>query len=154
LTLLRSSYDPDPLPELGQHEIRFALVPHDGNCSPSDAARAGYEFNHQVEVVATDVHRGELPKEKDFVSVNPSNVLLSGIKKAEDGDELVLRLYETDGEAVEAQVRMDPSLVRPGSAAVETDILERPIPKSTAKMEGDTLKVSVPAFGIVTVRIG
>ena len=154
LTLIRSSYDPDPLPELGQHEVKFALVPHDGSWNPSDAARAGYEFNHQIEVVATDVHKGDMPKEKGFVSVNPSNVLISGLKKAEDSDELILRLYETDGKAVEAEVRIDPSLVKPDSAALETDILERPIPNSTARLDGDTLKVSVPAFGIVTVRIG
>ena len=154
LTLIRSSYDPDPLPELGQHEIKFALVPHDGTCTPSDAAKAGYEFNHQVEVVATDVHAGDLPKEKGFVSVNPSNILFSGIKKAEDSDELVLRLYEMDGKATEAEVKIDPSLVKSKSVAVETDILERPVPGSTARFENDTLKVSMPAFGITTMKIG
>ena len=154
LTLLRSSYDPDPLPELGQHDIRFALVPHNGSRNPSDAFRDGYEFNNQIEEVATDVHEGDLPREKGFVSIDTPNVLLSGIKKAEDGDEIVLRLYETDGKAVEARVKIDPALVKLGSAAVETDILERPIPDSTAKLEGDVLKVSIPAFGISTVKIG
>lgn len=154
LTLIRSSYDPDPLPELGQHEIKFALVPHSGDRKPSEAARDGYEFNNQIEVVATDVHKGHLPKDKGFVSINPSNVLLSGIKKAEDSYDLVLRLYETDGKAVEAQVRLDSSFIKPGSSAVETDILERPIPNSTARLDGDILKVTVPAFGIATVKIG
>ena len=154
LTLLRSSYDPDPLPELGQHEIKFALMPHDGDLRPSDAARAGYEFNHQIEAVATDVHKGDLPKEKGFVSVITPNVLLSGIKKAEDGEELVLRLYETEGKAVTAEVEIDSSLVEPNSVAVETDILERPVSDSSAKLEGNTLKVSIPAFGIATVKIG
>jgi alpha-mannosidase len=153
LTLIRSSYDPDPLPELGGHEIKFALISHDENWNPSDAARAGYEFNHPIEVVATDVHEGDLPKEKDFISVEPSNVLLSGIKRAEDGDELIVRLYETDGRETEAEVKMDSSLVKPNSPAVEVDLLERPLPRNTARMEGDTLKVKVPAFGIVTVKI-
>jgi len=153
LTLLRSSYDPDPLPELGQHEIKFALVPHDDNWKPSDAARAGYEFNHPVEAVATNVHKGDLPGEKEFLSISPSNVMLSGIKKAEDTGEIVLRLYETDGKAAEAVVRIDPSLVRPNWTAIETDILERPIPDSTARLENGILKVSIPASGIVTVKI-
>ncbi len=154
LTLIRSSYDPDPLPELGDHKIRFALAPHDGNLSASEAAKAGYELNHQLEAVATNVHKGDLPAEKGFVSVRTPNVLLSGIKKAEDGDELIVRLYEMDGKATEAEVQMDPSLIKPDSAAVETDILERPIPNNTAKLEGGVLKVSVPAFGITTVKIG
>lgn len=154
LTLIRSSYDPDPLPELGEHNVRFALVPHGDDWKSYDAARAGYEFNHQIEAVGTDVHQGELPKEKGFVLVKTPNVLLSGIKKAEDGDELILRFYETEGESVEAEVRLDSSLFKPGSSAVETDILERPLSNSAAKLEGDILKVSLPAFGIATVRLG
>ena len=154
LTLLRSSYDPDPLPELGQHEIKFALVPHDGNRKPSEATMDGYEFNNQIEVVATDIHKGDLPKESSFISINPSNVLLSGIKKAEDGDEIILRLYETDGKDTEAEIKLDPSFIKSNSSVAETDILERQLAKNTAKLEGGVLKVSVPAFGITTVKIG
>lgn len=48
LTLLRSSHDPDPLPELGHHTIRFALVPHLGDFEALAPAivRQGYAFNH------------------------------------------------------------------------------------------------------------
>jgi len=154
LTLLRSSYDPDPLPELGNHEIRFALVPHGEDWGPSDATKAGCEFNHLPEVIATDVHKGVLPKERGFLSVSPSNVLLSGVKKAEDDDGLIIRLYETEGRQTEARVHFDPSLVKPDSSAVEVDLLERVISERTAKMEGEILKVMVPAFGITSVKIG
>jgi len=153
LTLIRSSYDPDPLPELGQHEIRFAIVPHDGTRQPSAMTKDGYEFNHQIEVIATNVHKGDLAKEREFMTINPSNVILSGIKKAEDGHGLVLRLYEVDGKAVEAQVKIDPDFVKPGSSAIETDILEGPIARNTAKMEGNILKVSLTAYSIATVKI-
>ncbi|HID95170.1 MAG TPA: alpha-mannosidase, partial [Candidatus Latescibacteria bacterium] len=155
LTLLRSSYDPDPLPELGRHEVRFAIVPHGRDWNPSEAARAGYEFNHPPELVATDVHEGDLPKEGGFISVSPPNILLSSIKKAEeDDDALIVRLYETEGKSTEAQVRLDPSLAKPNSSAVEVDLLERPLPDGTARMEGKVLKVQIPAFGITTVKIG
>jgi len=154
LTLLRSSYDPDPLPELGNHEIRFALVPHGEDWGPSDATKAGCEFNHLPEVIATDIHKGNLPKEQGFLSVGPSNVLLSGVKKAEDDDGLIIRLYEIEGRQTEARVRLDPSLVKPNSSAVEVDLLERVISERTTKMEGEILKVMVPAFGITSVKIG
>jgi len=65
-----------------------------------------------------------------------------------------LRLYETDGRAVKAQVKFDPEVVEPDSPVVETDLLERPLQSSTARMEGEVLRVWVPARGIVTVRIG
>ena len=86
--------------------------------------------------------------------VGPSNVFLSGLKKAEDDDGIVVRLYEVEGEDTEAEVRFDPSLVRPNSLAVEVNLLERPLAASTARMEGEVLKVRVPAYGIVTVKLG
>jgi alpha-mannosidase len=41
LTLLRSSYEPDPLPEIGTHSIRVALVPHGGTLTVADMTRLG-----------------------------------------------------------------------------------------------------------------
>jgi len=153
LTLLRSSYDPDPFPEIGQHEIKYALVPHGADWKPSDASRAGYEFNLNIEVVATDVHKGDLPQEMAFISIEPKNIMLSGIKKAEDTDEIVVRLYEVDGKDTEAIVTLDPSLIKPNMVAMQTDILERPLPNNTARLENDALKVKIPAFSLVTVKI-
>ena len=154
LTLIRSSYDPDPLPELGHHEIRLALLPHGEDWTPSRATRAGYDFNRPVEVVATDVHEGDLPKERGFIAVHPSNIFISGLKKAEEGNGLVIRLYETEGRTTEAEIRIDPSLAETDSEVVELDLLERPIRKERAKMEEGLLKVQVPSFGITTVMIG
>ncbi len=45
-------------------------------------------------------------------------------------------------------------LVKKGAKTVETDVLERPLDASTAKLTGDTLGVSIPAFGQATVKIG
>ena len=154
LTLLRSSYDPDPLPELGSHTIRYAVVPHIGPWGPADATRAAHEFSHPFTAVGTDEHSGPLPLAYEGVAIETPSVMLSGMKRAEDSKALVLRLYEMNGQPVEARVRLDSSLVEPNSPAVETDLLEQPKPKNTARMDGNTLVVSIPAYGIVTVKIG
>ncbi|MFQ6098077.1 MAG: glycoside hydrolase family 38 C-terminal domain-containing protein, partial [Armatimonadota bacterium] len=154
LTLLRSSYDPDPLPELGQHEIKFALMPHVGQWSPSVATRAGSAFNPPLTAVGADLHDGRLPPTAQFVAVEPQNVVLSGLKKAEDSDAIVLRLYELEGVETKARVRLDKDIVAPDSPCVEADLLEQPLPESTAKMQGDTLAVTIPPYGIATVMVG
>ncbi|MGC8863864.1 MAG: alpha-mannosidase, partial [Armatimonadota bacterium] len=59
LTLIRSSYDPDPLPEIGDHEIRFAVIPHTGACDVVAATRAGEEFNSPLTVASAPVQSGE-----------------------------------------------------------------------------------------------
>jgi len=153
LTLIRSSYDPDPLPEMGHHCIRAAIIPHDGSVSISDAARAGAAFNLPMSVVSTDIHRGSLPPSKSFVEVLTPNVMLASIKKAEDSNAVVVRLYEMEGRATEALVRIA-DLVKPGSPAQETDLLEQPLKNSTARMEGEVLRVEIPRYGIATVKVG
>jgi alpha-mannosidase len=154
LTLLRSSYEPDPLPELGRHSIRLGLVPHVGEWSVSEATRAGYEFNLRCNAVATTAQQGSLPARKGFAEVLTPNIMLSGMKKAEDSDAVILRLYEMEGQAVRARIALDGALVPANAPACETDLLERPLTSNTALMENGMLSVSVPAFGLVTVRIG
>ncbi len=154
VTLLRSSYDPDPLPELGHHVFRFGLVPFGKDWTPALSARAGYDFNLPFNVVSTDVHDGDLPVSQSFAEVLTPGVMLSGLKKAEDSDALVIRLVELEGKAVTAEVHLSGVLARPNSPAVETDILEQALPNSTARMNGDVLSVQIPPYGIATVKVG
>jgi len=153
LTLLRSSYDPDPLPELGHHTIRFALRPHVGEWSAGAATRAGYDFNLPFNVAGAGMQKGKLPARKGCAEILTPNIMLSGMKKAEDGGALVVRLYETEGRATTARLKLDSCLAAPDASVVETDILERPLKENSAKMARGTLSVKVPPFGTVTVKV-
>jgi alpha-mannosidase len=153
LTLIRSSYDPDPLPEIKDHEVKFAVVPHKGACDVVAATRAGEEFNSPMAVVSAPVQKGKLPAEKGFVEMLTPNVFVSAIKKAEDSKAVVIRMFESAGKKTTAKIKLG-GLAKKGAKAVETDVLERPLAKNTAKLEGDTLTVTVPAYGQATVKIG
>ena len=151
--MIRSSYDPDPLPEVNDHEIKFAIVTHKGACDISAATRAGEQFNSPMAIVSTTVQKGELPSEKSFVDVLTPGVFLAAIKKAEDGKGVIARVFDMEGKKTTAQIKIS-DLVQPDSTAVETDVLERPVEKNTAKMSGDVVSVELPAFGQATVKIG
>jgi len=154
LSLVRSSYDPDPLPELGHHTIRFAVQPHIGAWTPSEATRAGYAVNLPFNAVGADVHEGDLPQRQGFAEMLTPNVMVSGMKSAEDSEALIVRLYEMEGKATIAKLLLAPSLAAPDAPAVETDLMEQPLAESTAKMQEGALTVEVPAHGLVTVRVG
>ena len=153
LSLLRSSYDPDPLPELGKHAIKFALEPHVGDWSASQATRSGYAFNLPLQIIATDRHGGELPPSKGFLHVQSPNVMLSGVKKAEEGDAIILRLYEMEGRQTKAHVQLDPALIGDDPLVGETDLLECPLERNTARYKHGVLTVDVRPFGLATVKI-
>jgi alpha-mannosidase len=153
LTLIRSTYDPDPLPEIGDHTIRIGLAPHGKRPAVADLVRMGAAFNHPLLVVPTDVHAGRLPATAAAVSAAPDSVIISSLKRAEDDDGLVFHLYETAGKAATARVALDPAMVGAPAEAVEVDFLERPAANSSAKATRGGFSVAVPAYGIACVKV-
>jgi alpha-mannosidase len=152
LTLLRSSYEPDPLPEIGSHSIRMALVPHGGTLTVAEMTRLGAAFNHPLQIVAADLHPGRLAPAGSGLAVSPADVVVGAVKRAEGDGSIVFRLLETAGRASTARLELA-SLLGTPTAAEEIDLLERPVPKGTARLASGTVSVDVPAHGVASVRV-
>ncbi|GAF83918.1 unnamed protein product, partial [marine sediment metagenome] len=154
-TLIRSSYDPDPLPEHGKQEMKFAILPHNGKVTVAELVRGGTGFNQPLQIVSTDVHQGQFPATgNDCISCNPTNVLVTNIKKAEDEDAVIFRLQETAGKATQVKVELDGQLFGDVIGVEEVDLLERPIDNSTAKVTPKGFDVKIPANAIASVKLG
>ncbi len=163
MTLLRTSTEPDPLPDLGDHVISYALIPHGPDWAEGEMTREGEAFNVPPVVTSCDFHEGDLPPAASLIEVTPQNVRLVALKKEEGvaphdvtsvgGGAFVLRLVEVEGRDTEARVQFAPFLIVDQEQAFEVDILERSAETNTARLEGDVLRVPVPAYGITTVRV-
>jgi alpha-mannosidase len=154
VTLIRSSYDPDPLPEIGEQEIRLAIVPHARSMSPAELTRLAAAWNHPLQAVSTGVHEGTLPADgKPAVCVKQDNVILAAVKKAEDDDALIFRLQEADGKDTLATVELNENLLGRVVSVEEVDLLERPAQTNTAGKAGNGFRVKLPAFGIASVKV-
>ncbi|KAI8065635.1 glycosyl hydrolases family 38 N-terminal domain-containing protein [Gongronella butleri] len=100
LSLIRSPKAPDSNCDIGHHSLRYAIYPHEGHFMQSDVVREGYNFN--VPLLTRVVPASRLPQLfpanfPKFRIEGARNVILDTIKKAEDSDALVLRLYEAYG---------------------------------------------------------
>ena len=104
LTLLRSPLDPDPMADKGKHQFSYSLYPHKGTWRDAATVQKGYEFNYPLLTRLVDAHAGELPAAFSFFKAEPGNIVLSAVKKAEDRNSLVLRLYEAEGKPTEAKL--------------------------------------------------
>jgi len=162
LSFLRAANRPLPLmplqwtdrsskPWVGEHVLRYALQPHKGGWKALNPARLGMEFNNPLIAVVEDAHPGDLPPRHGFMEVSPGNVVATVVKKAEDGDEVVVRLFESIGEECEAELRLwfEPR------EAWETDLVEwdkyvEPVKYSAA---GAVLKLRVKPFEIKTLKL-
>ena len=155
LTLIRSSYDPDPLPEIGHHEAHLALRPFGGDLSLLEAIDRGNALNHPLKVVSTDWHEGTLPGTGQFLSVGPGSACLSGLKKAEDAEALVVRLYNPTRRKVAAKV----GLALEGRAvtgAQTVDLMERPARGGQPKRTANTVSAELGANSLnsLVVEVG
>ncbi|MCU1287817.1 MAG: Alpha-mannosidase, partial [Acidobacteria bacterium] len=135
----------DFVPEYKTHVFTYALYPHAKDWREADTVKVGEDYNNPLIAVQTDVHDGELPSAKSFVSTKVSNLNISALKlggnpqanffsKAENeavsypvlslrGSNLrpvILRAYETKGRATYSAISTDFKI----NHGTETDLLE------------------------------
>jgi alpha-mannosidase len=148
LSLLRSPVSPDPNADRGPQHFQYSLYPHAGGWREAHTVLHGFEFNMPLHAMQVAAHSGELPATHSFVTVMPKNLVLTAMKKSEDGDGLILRFYEWSGE----QTTADITLPGGASAATVTNLMEKP-EGAALTVTGDHLSVPVGKYSINTVRV-
>ena len=94
LTLLKGAESPDPDADRGRHTFTYALLPHGGDWRMETVDEA-YALNYPLlSRFVREPSGGTLPLTYKFATVDDTRVVLETIKKAEDGDGIVIRLYE------------------------------------------------------------
>jgi alpha-mannosidase len=150
MTLVRTSYSPDPKPDQRVHKIKYSVFPHRGSWKEALTFRKGYEFNHPLEAVvvarSSESDGGE-PEVASFIQVKPSNVVVSCVKLAEESDDYIVRIYDASGEGGKSEISFGFRI----KEAYETDLTEKKL--ALLKIQGNKLKLSLRPFDIRTVRI-
>lgn len=150
LSLIRSSYDPDPLPELADHRIRLAVVALPGAVSDADCTRWACEHDQPLAPVPTPVHAGDLPSQTALLSCDTTDVVIHQLKPATDGDGVIVRLANHSTTTVTATITVAAMLGRITSAE-SCDVLERQI--ANLETVDGTCSVSAAPSAPITVRL-
>jgi alpha-mannosidase len=87
------------LPPAGRYVFRYSLSSGKGGWRAAKSYRVGMALNNALIPVspADDLSQKSLPASQSFCSLEGGNLIVSALKKAEDGDALVLRIYDTAG---------------------------------------------------------
>ena len=100
LTLLRTpsckNYSHQANMDLGPNKFTYALFPHDGGWSEETQMQAG-QLNQPLVAFVAPKHAGSLGRRVAFAALNTDKVAIKVLKKAEDTDELIVRVYEWTG---------------------------------------------------------
>ncbi len=91
----------------GINEFDYALVPHSGDWEADESLvlREAQAFNMPVRVVAGSQHEGDLPSLSALLSVEPRSLVVSAIKRANNDEGMLVRVYNPSGHAIEATIR-------------------------------------------------
>jgi alpha-mannosidase len=152
LSLLRSPADPDSAPDphadRGFHEFTYALYPHAGDWKAAETERRGIELNYPLIPVAANVHAGMLPASHSLVEIEPGNVILTAVKKAEADDALVFRFFEFEGKPTTVHLHFP----KAASEAAQANLMEKQGTPLTLSGDGREASLTVHPYEIVTVK--
>jgi alpha-mannosidase len=90
----------------GRQTFTYALLPHTGSWQDAGTVQRAVELNRRPTSLLESFHPGPLPPRESFVSVQPTTVVIAAIKRAEDGDDLILRCFETSGRRTDATIEL------------------------------------------------
>lgn len=90
----------------GVQTFRMILVPHSGSWQDANIVHLAEELVAPPLVIYQGIHPGTRPQAASFLSINAPDVVISAIKRAEDGNDLIVRLYESSGRATKATLNL------------------------------------------------
>jgi alpha-mannosidase len=150
LTLIKSPIRPDPQADKCLHHFTYALLPHAGTWREGEVIPQGYDLNlplHALPAAAGEQPTG-LPSSFSFARSDSDHVVIETVKRAEDGDGWIVRLFEAK-QFRSSQVRVRFGL--PLTRAEECDLMEEH--QGPARFEGHELLFALAPFEIKTFRV-
>src|SRR6266516_1078326 len=105
LTLLRTpgigehaGYADQATQDLGHHEFVYGLAAHAGDWRQEQTDWQAQRLNQPLIAFQSDAHPGPLGREFSLLRVNNSRVRVLALKRAEESDEVIVRIVELSGE--------------------------------------------------------
>ena len=146
LTLIRTpgtrgGYADQATQDIGHHEFTFGISGHGADWRHAQSDWQGQRLNASLIAFETSKHEGQLGRDFSLLKVSNPRIRVLALKKAEEGDEIIVRLVELDGRP-KTDVRI--SFNTPLTVAREVNGQEQPIGPAT--LDGGALVTSFSAY--------
>jgi alpha-mannosidase len=147
LSLLRAPKAPDPECDMGVHRFSYVLLPHYGPHNYAGVVQAAYAVNAPVRHAFLTPKLGNNGALPTLVGCDDRNVVVESVKKAEDSNEIIVRLYECHN----ARGRAELTCALPIKSAALCDLEENELNKLEV-MDG-AVSFDYRPFEILTIRL-
>lgn len=146
ITLLKAATDPNPEADKGLNEFTYSLYPHVGTFDKGDVIKEAYLLNMPLEASEISFNEGKLPEKWQIVSSDKENVVIETIKKAENDDSVIVRMYESCNRKSSASIKVGFDF----KEVYECDLMENNIQK--LELNENTVNVDMKNFEIKTLK--
>lgn len=147
ITLLKSGTDPHPNADKERHLFTYSLLAHEGTWQEAGTLESAYNLNNPLQAVVKTEAGGSVAPSYSFVQIDQPGITVEVVKKAEDSDRTVIRLYESFGQTQQATMKL---AYEPKHVAI-ANLLEDEI--EAAKWDGQTVELELKPFEIRTYII-
>ncbi|MHB0937310.1 MAG: alpha-mannosidase [Armatimonadota bacterium] len=131
----------------GQHHFTYCLLPHRGEAECSGVPLAGYDLNVPFRAQLLPVQHGMLARAHSYFRIDKPNLVIEAVKRAEDGDGFIVRLFEAYRRRGTARLIVNGLCSR----ATRTDLLERNL--DDLPVQGGAVVIEFRPFEIITLRL-
>ena len=145
LTLIKSGTYPNENADIGFHEFTYSIYPHKGRWQEARTVEMAYDLNSPL--VSALVPAKGAGGFWSMVSVDQPDCFVEMMKKAENGNGYILRIYENCNTRTPMTVKLGFEISR----VEECDLLERPL--RPIETDGYRFKDFIKPYEIKTYRI-
>lgn len=146
LTLLKCGTNPNPDADKEKHSFVYSIYPHLGTWREANTVYMAYNLNTPLFTKIEDSHSGILPCKISLANVDKKNVMIEVIKKAEESDDLIIRLYEYENKRTNVTL----SFSRELEYIFECGLMENNLKKMSS--EGNNIKFTIKPYEIKTFK--
>jgi alpha-mannosidase len=125
---VRGGYPDQATQDLGHHEFVYGFAGHSGAWRDAQSDWQAQRLNAPLIAFETAKHEGALGRSFSLLKVSNPRIRVLAVKKAEQSDEVIVRMVELDGKP-QADVRL--SFASPVTAAREVNGQEQPVGSAT-----------------------
>ena len=146
LSLMRSGNSSiEEVNDQGEHIMSYSIVPHEGSYIDGDIVKKAYAFNNPMTAKSINNPNGTLEQSFSLVNCDRDNVLIDTVKKAEDSDNIVIRLYESQNKRGKAKLSFGVNIKK----LYLCDLLENI--ESEINITDNSAEIEVGNFEIITL---
>ena len=147
LTLLKCATYPNVDADRERHQFTYSIYPHTGSWKTAGTVAQAYGLNNPLTALYAPAQKGTLPASLSAAAVDCDNLGIEVVKKAEDSEDLIVRVYEFCNRRTKARLTLpkNPKAVR------LVNLLEHD--QWALQPDGDGFVFTIQPYEILTFKI-